>query len=372
MLTSQLREYRQKHGNTGLYTTSYTYDTPNPDEANLFGDFYLDFDNEDDFEKVRDDVLYTFFYLKQAFTYAIPERMLHVFYSGKKGVHIIVPSTVMGIEPDKNLNEYFKFIADDLGSKVPNGTLDTRIYDRRRLLRMPNSRHKDTGLYKVPLSPQELKEMPLDKIKEKASTIQPYVAEPAYEIPRAVQQYRSMIGKWRERYEKQFNTKRNGEAKPLGFTPACTQELIDAGPQKGIRNNTAAVLVSHWHGEGLSEQEVWDKLVNWNRGSLTERELKVTLKSVTEGSYRYGCSTLETLATCIEKECPLWKGLKYQGELILEKQSIDKVKEILNTSKGEVCKEFEKVCPTDKSFARMVKEMHDVFDNLLEEIKKAV
>lgn len=311
MLTSELKEYRQKHSNTGLYTTAYTYDTQIPNEANLFGDFYLDFDNEDDFEKVREDVLYTFFYLKQTFTYAIPENLLHIFYSGKKGVHIIVPSIVMDVEPDKHLNEYFKFMAEDIATKAPNGTIDTRIYDKRRLLRMPNSKHKDTGLYKVPLSPEEMRNLPLDKIKEKASTIQSYVASPAYEIPRATQQYRAMITKWKDRYEKKFNTTRNGESKPLGFTPACTQELIDAGPQKGIRNNTAAVLVSHWHGEGLSEQEVWDRLVDWNNGSLTERELRITLKSVTERNYRYGCSTLETLATCIEKECPLWKGIKY-------------------------------------------------------------
>jgi hypothetical protein len=311
MEITELKEYRKKYENTGLYTTAYTYESQDPNESNLFGDFYLDFDSEEDFEKVRDDVLYTLFYLKQAFTYAIPEKLLHIFYSGKKGVHIIVPSVIMGIEPDKHLNEYFKFMAEDIASKVPNGTLDTRIYDRRRLFRMPNSRHRDTGLYKVPLSADEVRNLTLDEIKTKASTVQSYMASAPYDIIRANQQYKSMIEKWKDRFQKKFNTQRNGESKPLGFTPACTQELIDAGPQKGIRNNTAAVLVSHWHGEGLSEQEVWDKLVDWNGGSLTDRELRITLKSVTDGNYRYGCSTLETLATCVEKECPLWKGIKY-------------------------------------------------------------
>ena len=37
---------------------------------------------------------------------------------------------------------------------------------------------------------------------------------------------------------------------------------------------------------------------------------------------------------------------------------------ILSKKKGLVCKEFEKVCPTNSSFNRMVKEMHNIFDSL--------
>lgn len=44
------------------------------------------------------------------------------------------------------------------------------------------------------------------------------------------------------------------------------------------------------------------------------------------------------------------------------------IEEILNKKKGLICREFEKVCPTDASFKRMVKEMHNVFDGLGQEI----
>jgi hypothetical protein len=40
----------------------------------------------------------------------------------------------------------------------------------------------------------------------------------------------------------------------------------------------------------------------------------------------------------------------------------DKVDTILKTIKGDVLKEFEKVCPTDTSFQRIKKDMHDIFD----------
>lgn len=42
--------------------------------------------------------------------------------------------------------------------------------------------------------------------------------------------------------------------------------------------------------------------------------------------------------------------------------------DIINKAKGDVCKELEKVCPTETSFKRMKKEMHDIFDALQNEI----
>lgn len=37
---------------------------------------------------------------------------------------------------------------------------------------------------------------------------------------------------------------------------------------------------------------------------------------------------------------------------------------ILDKKKGMICKEFEKVCPTEGSFKRMVKSSHNIFDSL--------
>lgn len=42
----------------------------------------------------------------------------------------------------------------------------------------------------------------------------------------------------------------------------------------------------------------------------------------------------------------------------------DEVRELLNKAKGRVCNEFEKVCPTETSLKRVIKDMHDIFDAL--------
>jgi hypothetical protein len=46
------------------------------------------------------------------------------------------------------------------------------------------------------------------------------------------------------------------------------------------------------------------------------------------------------------------------------------LKRILDRKKGLVCNEFEKVCPTDVSLKRVVKDMHDIFDSLEKELKE--
>lgn len=46
------------------------------------------------------------------------------------------------------------------------------------------------------------------------------------------------------------------------------------------------------------------------------------------------------------------------------------LEQIMNKYKGQVIKEFEKICPTEVSLHRCRKEMHDIFDELLKEIEE--
>lgn len=56
----------------------------------------------------------------------------------------------------------------------PTGVFDTSVYNITRLFRIPNTRHQKSGLYKVPISFDELKDLKLENVKEIAK-------EPRYE-----------------------------------------------------------------------------------------------------------------------------------------------------------------------------------------------
>lgn len=308
MLTiDQVQDYRKRNMNTGLYLSAYVYDSTDVKEANLYADFYLDFDAEDDFEKAREDAIASITYLKRKFTYNIPEGLIRIYFSGKKGLHLVIPAGVLGVQPDKHLNEYYKMMAAKIHEETPHGTLDLKIYDRRRLFRLTNSKHADTGLFKIPLTYFELVMLSVDEIKKIAEMPRAIHYEKAYEIPRAKAEYHNIIEKWGQRFGKKFDNSKKYESKPLDFTPACISELIESGPQRGQRNNTAAVLTSFWKKQGGTEQSVWENLTKWNNESIAEWELKNTMQSVYHNDYEYGCSTLEALATCIGEKCPLYR-----------------------------------------------------------------
>lgn len=54
---------------------------------------------------------------------------------------------------------------------------------------------------------------------------------------------------------------------------------------------------------------------------------------------------------------------------VFENQEKDALKVLLDKKKGLVAKEFEKVCPTEASAHRMLKELHNIFDDMYDEIK---
>lgn len=63
------------------------------------------------------------------------------------------------------------------------------------------------------------------------------------------------------------------------------------------------------------------------------------------------------------------KTIKHMGK---EQAKADHVSIAVSRAKTMILSEFEKVCPTDKSFCRILKEVHDVFDDLQRDIKKSI
>lgn len=307
MTILDVAEYRKKHKNLGLYLSAYIYEKADPKEGALYADFYLDFDDEEDFEKVRKDAIYAIWYMEQNFKYAIPKELVRIYYSGKKGVHLVVPAVVFSIEPHMSLNEYYKLMAKDFAEHSPYDTIDLKIYDRRRLFRMVNSQHQDTGKFKVPLTYTELVTCSVEEIREIASQPRMLNYPKAYSVSKAKQEFQRHVEAWGARFGKQFDNRKRFQEKPLDFIPVCIQELIDMGPQKGKRNETGCVLAAFWRKQGCTEQEAWDLLARWNNGSMSDRELKQILEKMYKNSYSYGCSTLESLATCAGSACPLFR-----------------------------------------------------------------
>lgn len=85
------------------------------------------------------------------------EDNIGCYFTGNKGFSIEVEIDEY-ITPDK-----FKAITLDLAGDL--STFDTVVADPNRIVRVANSRHQNSGLYKIPLTPEELVSLTIPEIK---------------------------------------------------------------------------------------------------------------------------------------------------------------------------------------------------------------
>lgn len=291
-----LTNIRQERKNQGLYRSAFMYDDIDPYEANLYGDLFLDFDSEEDIDKAREDLLFVIWKLHLAVGFNLPMEAFHIYFSGKKGFHLLIPAQYLDIQPNTNLDKIFKWIAEDLYEQSMNKTIDLVIYEKRRLYRLENSIHQETGLYKIPLQYLEAVNFTVEELKELASKNRGIQYEQPHIVVPAQKQYASYV----KEFEEFLNTKKsyptNIKRTPIDFIPDYVKKLIDDGPVKGQRNETAAALTSFWNNQGLEEDEIFENLREWNGGELPERELKSTMRSILKRGLNYGLGRLKSLS----------------------------------------------------------------------------
>lgn len=293
---SIVRPIRAAQNNTGLYKTAFYYSSKDPYASYIYGDFFMDFDSEEDVELAKEDLLYAvwFFHLKLGFN--LPMEAFHIYFSGMKGFHLMIPATYFGYQPSMKLDEYFKWVANEVNHRSPNKTLDLGIYERRRLFRLENSIHQDSGLYKIPLHYDELVELSLEEIQELAKKPR----QIGYPTPKTSVQAEKEWLYYMNDYEafKRMQREKIGRTPTIkkGVIPDSVQEIIDRGPVKGLRNETLAALTSFYKNQGYNEDEIFELLLEWNNGSTNEREVKTTMNSILKKDLNYGINRFKSLA----------------------------------------------------------------------------
>lgn len=300
--------WSSSHNGNSVFCSAYRYTIADADKSTLYGDFYLDFDDTDSFENVREDAIRTFSYLKVV--YHIPEEYLRIYFSGNKGVHVIVPADILGIDPMPMLNGVFKHIAINMKTYSPHKTLDTKIYDNKRMFRIPNTRHEKSGLYKIPITSKELRTMPSDDIRNMAIVPRngSYSEKPISVNNIARTQFQKDIQEFftfdkESRKNQRFKSKYN-------FTPPCIKAILENGAEEGQRNITIACLAGFYKNSGKSIDETIETIGEWNSKNVKptgSNELQKTVRSIFLGDKLFGCSTLKTITQCDEQHCPLAK-----------------------------------------------------------------
>lgn len=301
----------KRFNNVDAYTTNFLYNHEDQNQSDLIGPLYIDLDgdikDESSYAKVKQDALTAISFIKTHLK--VPKEYIRLYFSGSKGFHIIVPSIVFGIRPCKDLNNKYKMIALEISKHTINKTVDTRIYDKKRLIRLPHTINGKTGLYKVPLSEEILRASSYASMKLYARTDRSIEVETAKTIEHSRIAFEEMTKK-KERPKKNGNT---SFINPNYEIPLCIKYIYANGAAEGGRNNTLVILASALLQKGMELEECVDVMSEWNESKndppLSTNEVEATVRSAYRNlvdGRRYGCASVAEIGMCVGKQCKLY------------------------------------------------------------------
>jgi len=210
--------------------------------------FPLDIDLEGELEEAKN--LTISFIESLVEEYGIDANWILIYFSGKKGFHLLIPSILFNINPHNQLEALLKHLVKRLIAGHPiERAVDDVIYCRNRWIRLPNSKHPGTNLYKIPLSFGEIRQLSIKEIVAVAQSPRWIETIPASELfpnPQLSEIYQECL---------KFGT---------GRSSVDSTALLSVGVNEGERGNTAFQIARGLRDRGLSESEAIVKLSDWN------------------------------------------------------------------------------------------------------------
>lgn len=258
---------------------------------------YFDIDQKDDLELAAG---YACQLVEQIKLFDIPADKIKVSFSGSKGFHVLIPTSLFGAAPSKDFNYRIKAIVLNIAQDIP---VDTGIYDNMRLFRIPNTVNSKTGLYKVDLSH--------DMLGAEISTILDYAKKPQpiikVENNCATRDHlKALWDKAARKEQKQENFNRKQVEIPKN-QKACICRILQGVPE-GMVHNASFRLAEHFIKQGFPGEVVMKILEGW--GPLNEvpaeENFSVMVRDCLRGDYDFGCND-EVLKNFCDKRCYLYK-----------------------------------------------------------------
>ena len=314
-LSAYMQAFQEQYDYTDCFQCLYRY-SDMTENALLYAPFYLDLDaditTEQKYAKIKPYVMRAWLYLTQRL--GLKPEEVDLYFSGSKGFHLTIDPRYLGIKPVKDLNVIYKALALHLYASYQIPIIDLRIYDKRRLFRMPNTVNSKTGLYKVLLTIKQFWDFSYEELTDYASEPHPLPEQnPTINILAA-----RLFKERTVSYNKQVKYKKPDIVYTIPEEKQellpCIQKILEDGAIRGARNNTLIILASGLLQSGYKLEEVQQLAIEWNQINeppLNEKELLTTIHSayvMLQAGRRYGCSSIKELGLCASNTCKLGEG----------------------------------------------------------------
>jgi hypothetical protein len=233
--------YNQNHKK--IVTTTGTVSGIEDTETNIL---YFDFDSKDNIEFARKDAVTTAHRLIER---GIPETAISSHFTGNKGFSLEVQLN------DSITPSMFKAIVFDVAGDLK--TFDKVVNDPNRIIRLPNTKHQKSGLYKIPLELYELDEMSLTDIIELAKNPRPLTqSSTKVSLPESLKNIQIPETKTKVEVEYSFDhTTLDMKVKPK-YLDEARWLLANGFFKSGQRNHAMLCLAATYRNVGYAEEHV--------------------------------------------------------------------------------------------------------------------
>lgn len=234
-----------------------------------------------------------------------------VWFSGRKGFHVIVPGELCGATPGRKLTYYWKHIAAAIAKKLELETLDWRVYSIPRMWRISNTQHK-SGRYKIPLELNSLQEG-IPAILARASDRQLNGATDEGDKPLPLQVVEPLATLYNDAVTELQERAKVLESTPLEHPvfgekhPACINWMLENGlALLGSKNQADMVMSNYCKASGMTLESAEQFISSWSKGipiSLTHiadpearivQSMRVLRIVYSDAKYRFSCGSMRT------------------------------------------------------------------------------
>ena len=311
-----------------LYRSVYKFYGLNLDSCPICGPLFFDLDGDlrtrKVFKALKQSVRAVVNWFKE---WGLHEQEIEIYFSGSKGFHVIIPEQVLDIKPSGDLNRINKTIAVFLKNELGIGYLDTGIYDRRRVLRLPGSVNFKTGLYKLPLPFEVFDGISLKVLKE-AAVMQPLkssVTRRIYAVNQKAAEKFIDCARWARNLQAEKESSKGFDTMNLSvnaekaltmnlsgredevrrFLP-CIEKALGSDCIEGRRNKTAFLIASSLIQRKMESGKIKELIFRWNRNlsePMDDKEAEnVVIKALLnseKGKNYYGCGIFQDEGLCV-------------------------------------------------------------------------
>ncbi len=227
------------------------------------------------------------------------EESIQCYFSGT-GYHIVITNKVFNFQPSDSLPYQVKQTMSNLFENI-----DTSIYMRSGIYRVPHTKNQKTGLYKIPITMIEAYHSTVKEIHKLAS-------DPRFEYP-----YDLLDGNCELESHICLDKPKIAEfgnvMEPTKVVP-CVQTMLRNGPTEGSRHNTILRIASHFKRHGIPSEYAKVALLHWNNNTLNENSMIEKTESVYNGNYNYGCQDVLMKKYC-QTKCIYFKNKDYHVQV---------------------------------------------------------